>query len=63
MLKFFELGHRQVIPEMALKQFVGDESLGHVALCSDEGDVWVDFADALELVGVSVVVETSVDSD
>lgn len=63
MLQFLELGHRKLIAEMALEQFVGDESFWSVALGIDKGDMVIDVADSLQLVGMAMVVRASINTN
>ena len=63
LLELLELSHRDVIAEMPLEQLVGHESFGSVALCIDKGDMVIDFADSLQLIGVAMVVGASVDTN
>ena len=58
-----ELRHRKFIPEMAFEQFVGDESFGSVTLGVDKRNMVIGVADSLQLVCVSVVVRTAVNTN
>ena len=48
---------------MPLKQLVGDKSFRSVALRIDKGDVVIDLADSLQLIGMAMVVWTSIDTN
>lgn len=60
MLQFLELGHGKLIAEMALEQFVSDESFWSVALGIDKRDMVIDVADSLQLIGMPMVVWASI---
>ena len=63
LLQFLELGHRNLVAEMPLEQLVGDESFWSVALRIDKGDVVIDLADSLQLIGMAMVVRASIDTN
>ena len=48
---------------MTLEKFVCDESFRSVALRIDKGDVVIDLADSLQLIGVAMVVRASVNTN
>jgi hypothetical protein len=48
---------------MPFEQLVGDETLGSVALRIDKGDVVIDLADPLQLIGMAMMMRTSIDTD
>ena len=48
---------------MPLEQLVGDETFRSVALRIDKGDMVIDLADSLQLIGMAMVVWTSIDTN
>lgn len=63
LLQLHKLGHGHFIPQMPLQQLVRHQPLRHVAHGIHKRDVVVDLADALQLVGVPVVVRAAVDAN
>jgi hypothetical protein len=48
---------------MPLEQLVGDESFRSVALRIDKGDVVINLANSLQLIGVTMVVRASINTN